>query len=168
LKVLLLNASEEVLNVIDWKRAVNLLCSGRAEKPYGHEDYYRIPTPRGHYELPTAIVLVQYVNLPYRVKGATRKGVFRRDKYECQYCGCSLNAANGTVDHVMPVSRGGKFEWKNLVASCRKCNYKKANRTPQEAKMPLAKPPIVPNRKMIVMTIIDHLGPKTWSRWVEE
>jgi 5-methylcytosine-specific restriction endonuclease McrA len=84
LKVLLLNASEEVLNVIDWKRAVNLLCSGRAEKPYGHEDYYRIPTPLGHYQLPTAIVLVQYVNLPYRVKGATRKGVFRRDKYECQ------------------------------------------------------------------------------------
>jgi 5-methylcytosine-specific restriction endonuclease McrA len=69
---------------------------------------------------------------------------------------------------VMPASRGGKFEWKNVVASCRKCNYKKANRTPQEAKMPLAKPPIVPNRKMLVMTIIDHMGPKTWSRWVEE
>jgi len=167
MKVLLLNSSEEVLNIIDWKRAVNLLCSGRAAKPYGHEDFYQIRTPVGHYDLPTAIVLVEYVNVPYRVECVTRKGIFRRDRYSCQYCGCNLNSTNATVDHVLPVSRGGLFSWKNVVASCKPCNSRKANRTPEEARMPLKTKPFVPTRKMLIYTIVDKMGVKRWGRWVQ-
>ena len=66
MQVLLLNSSEEVLNVIPWHRAVRLLQKGKANVPYGHEDYYRIATGSGYFELPTALVLVKYVHIPYK------------------------------------------------------------------------------------------------------
>ena len=49
-------------------------------------------------------------------------------------------------DHVIPVSRGGRDVWTNSVTSCRRCNTKKANRSPEIAGMPLLYVPYVPNR----------------------
>jgi 5-methylcytosine-specific restriction endonuclease McrA len=63
------------------------------------------------------------------------------DKYLCQYCGDQFPHKELTLDHVMPVSRGGPKSWKNLVAACHKCNHKKGNRTPEEANMPLLSEP---------------------------
>jgi 5-methylcytosine-specific restriction endonuclease McrA len=62
----------------------------------------------------------------------TKKNVFERDSYTCQYCGATKEL---TIDHMMPASRGGKNSFENCVAACRTCNLKKGNKTPREANM---------------------------------
>lgn len=166
MQVLLLNNTEEVLNVISWHRAVRLLYQGKASVPYGHEDFYRIATANGYLDLPTAIVLVRYVHIPYKDASLSRRNILWRDENKCQYCETELNESNETLDHVLPVSRGGKHEWTNLVACCRKCNAHKANRTPEEAKMQLLKPPAMPTRRVLAIKIVGKKKTNSWNRWM--
>jgi 5-methylcytosine-specific restriction endonuclease McrA len=163
--VLLLNASEEILDVIDWVRAVRLLFSEKAEKPYNHTDHYKIKTPSGYFELPSVIILRDYVHVPYvRSKSPSKRNVYRRDGHCCQYCGCHLTTRNASIDHVMPRSRGGGHSWVNMVSACKPCNRKKANKTPEEAGMRLAKVPVAPTRNAIMMSHV--VGKVAWDRWV--
>lgn len=71
----------------------------------------------------------------------SRRNILIRDKFTCQYCGSSHAM---TIDHVLPLSRGGKSTWENVVAACKQCNGKKGNRLPREAGMTLAREPRVP------------------------
>lgn len=166
-EVLLLNASEEVLNVIPWTRAFNMLLKGKARRPFGYEDDYEIQTSSGVFRLPTAIVLVSYVRVPHRKAAVNKKNLLRRDNYICQYCGKKLTDKSGTIEHIMPTSRGGKHVWENVAAACWKCNNKKDNKTPQEAGMTLRCVPSAPKRNYIVMQGIDGLSREPWTRWVE-
>ena len=80
------------------------------------------------------IRLVSYVNVPrdaHRRK-ITRRAVFARDSWTCQYCG---SRSNLTVDHVIPRSKGGTSSWENIVASCAPCNRRKGDRLPRQAGM---------------------------------
>ena len=165
-KVLLLNASEEVISFIDWRKAVNLLYTGKARRPFNYEGEYEIRTTCGVFRLPFAIALVEYVRIPYKKAKLTRENVFRRDKFACQYCSCNLNAGNATLDHVLPVSRGGGDSWENLVASCKKCNAKKSNQTPKEAGMKLLIEPCPPSKSALVMTIMNEETKEVWGRWL--
>ena len=166
MNVLLLNNTEEVLNVIPWRRAIRLLHQGKASAPYGHEDYYRIVTANGYIDLPTAIVLVRYVHIPYKNVTLSRKNIIWRDENTCQYCEMQLNENNQTLDHVLPVSRGGKHEWTNLVACCRNCNARKANRTPSEANMKLLREPSIPTRRILAIKIVGKKNGQGWQRWM--
>lgn len=75
----------------------------------------------------------------------TNRELFRRDSHLCLYCGHQNADAELTRDHVLPLSRGGKDSWANVVAACRRCNAHKGGRTPEEARMPLLAVPFVPN-----------------------
>ena len=165
-QVLLLNSGEQVINVIDWKRAVILFMQGKAKRPYGHEDEYDIRTAVGVFKLPSVLVLVEYVRLPYKKLAVSKENVLRRDSFECQYCGKRLSRTTGTVDHVIPQCRKGKNVWANVVAACKPCNGKKDNRTPLEANMKLRCRPYTPSRDALVLTAIDLRTNKTWERWV--
>jgi 5-methylcytosine-specific restriction endonuclease McrA len=70
-----------------------------------------------------------------------RQKVFKRDEYQCVYCGSQKEL---TIDHVQPRSRGGRNTWTNLVTCCSKCNHKKGNKTPEEANMKLRRKPYEP------------------------
>lgn len=72
--------------------------------------------------------------------------VLKRDRCTCAYCGQRWDARVLTVDHIVPASRGGALSWMNTVAACRACNSRKADRTPDEARMPLLFAPFVPSR----------------------
>lgn len=72
--------------------------------------------------------------------------VLKRDRCTCAYCGQRFDARVLTVDHIVPASRGGALSWMNTVAACRACNSRKADRTPDEARMPLLFAPFVPSR----------------------
>jgi len=75
------------------------------------------------------------------VPPVNRREVLRRDHHTCQYCGSTHNL---TLDHVVPLSRGGSHSWDNVVTACERCNQRKGNRTPEEANMPLRSKPRAP------------------------
>jgi hypothetical protein len=76
---------------------------------------------------------------------ADRSILYSRDAHLCAYCGEEFKDRSLTIDHVMPRSRGGKNTWMNTVTSCKPCNVRKSNRTPEEAKMPLIYVPYAPS-----------------------
>ncbi|MBD3183727.1 HNH endonuclease [Candidatus Poribacteria bacterium] len=140
--VLVLNASYEAINICNLKRAIILIFKGVAcaEEEAEHE----IRSASMVIKVPTVIRLLKYVRIPYRVVRFSRKNVLLRDRHTCQYCGQKFLPGMLTIDHVVPVSRGGKTRWENVVAACKKCNIKKGNREPREAGMNLLKTPKAP------------------------
>jgi 5-methylcytosine-specific restriction endonuclease McrA len=136
----LYNMSYQKIVDIDWKRAVILLLNGKVS-PCTEDEFLDISTSSGVFKLPLHIVLKKYVNIPYREVSTSRKNIFKRDDYTCQYCEIKLDSETATVDHVLPRCRGGKHEWQNVVTCCLKCNRKKGDKTPNEANMPLRKAP---------------------------
>jgi hypothetical protein len=138
--VVLLNASCEVINVIEWFKAVKLIMAGKAVKSYNCQHLYEIQTTSGIYHLPNSITLLNYVRIPFKKVSLTRKNIFFRENYTCQYCG-ERNIKKMTLDHVVPRSRNGGNTWENLVTCCRRCNVKKRDRTPEEARMNLLRKP---------------------------
>jgi 5-methylcytosine-specific restriction endonuclease McrA len=91
---------------------------------------------------PLVVRMVRYVAVPRtRRLPCSRRAVLIRDRETCQYCGAQPGRAQLTIDHVLPKARGGTTEWENVVAACSPCNHRKANRTPEEAGMVLARRP---------------------------
>ena len=94
-----------------------------------------------HIDAPSVVRLRRFVRVPYRHHAPlTRRGVFARDGYSCQYCGSTAE----NLDHVVPRSRGGLHAWENVVAACRRCNSRKENRLPHEIGLALARKPYAP------------------------
>lgn len=137
--VLVLNASYEPMYVTPARRALILVLKGAAvvEEPSAAT----VRTARINIPIPSVVRLLRYWRMPRLHHSVTRKGILLRDRSTCQYCHRELPAALLTLDHVIPRSRAGESTWENLVASCRPCNNRKGNRTPQEAGMPLSRPP---------------------------
>ena len=93
-------------------------------------------------EAPSVVRLRRFVRIPYRPRAPlTRRAVFARDGWTCQYCGAQAE----NLDHVIPRSRGGEHVWENVVAACRRCNAKKENRLLAEARLTLARRPFAPS-----------------------
>ena len=136
--VLVLNQNYEPLNLTSVRRAVVLLCMGKAEVV--KEDSGFVHTVADSIRVPLVVRLIYFVKRPVPELKLSRKSILARDEYTCQYCG-ERGQHNLTVDHVIPRVRGGKTEWENLVCCCLKCNNKKGNRTPQEAGMSLRRHP---------------------------
>lgn len=85
------------------------------------------------------------VSTPGEVRGLTNRMLFKRDHYRCMYCGYRFEPSMLTRDHVTPRAQGGLDVPENVVAACRKCNGFKADRTPEQANMPLLAVPFRPN-----------------------
>ena len=157
-RVLVLNATFEPINVCSVRRAVVLLLKDKAEL-----------LERGGWELhsenatlarPVVIRLVSYVHVPrdaHRRK-ITRRAVFARDGWTCQYCGSHSNL---TVDHVIPRSKGGTSSWENIVASCAPCNRRKGDRLPKQAEMHPRHAPRTP-RAEIFIHVASPTIPAAW------
>ena len=86
------------------------------------------------------------VNLFEVVPACTKAKLVRRDRYTCAYCGQRFAENALQAEHIVPASRGGRWSWMNLVCACGPCNCLKANRTPEQARMPLLYLPYVPSR----------------------
>lgn len=138
---ILLNGDYSYLCQIHWKRALCLEYTQKA-KVLKYSDRV-VRSVDKLFRTPAVMVLIKVVRSVYRNRVPfTKKNVLIRDRYTCAYCGCRQKAL--TIDHVKPVSRGGKSDFDNCVASCRACNNRKAARTPREAGMQLHKRPYQP------------------------
>ncbi len=100
-----------------------------------------VRTPSLWIQIPEVILLTHFEQEPRREVSFSRTQVFRRDHYQCQYCGRNVGRGNITMDHILARSRGGKTTWTNCVSCCTICNARKGSRTPKEAGMSLLKDP---------------------------
>lgn len=143
--VLVLNTDDTVLHTVSVQHAVGMLV-----REVAVVEAARVGVNLGQYPWPEVLRLVRYVRTSFmyaRGVGWTKRGVLRRDRHTCAYCGSRAT----TVDHVLPQSRGGKDAWTNTVAACAPCNSKKANRTPAEAGMPLRTKAYEPTRASLLV-----------------
>ena len=138
--VLVLNQNYEPLNISRARRAIILVMRGKAETLENGAGVLHTATDA--IDIPSVVRLVYMVKRPRQEKKLTRREVFQRDKYTCQYCGKEVKEL--TLDHVVPRHRGGRHIWDNVVSACSKCNNHKAGRTPQEAGMRLIHQPYAP------------------------
>lgn len=169
--VLLLNATYEPLAVIPQRRALSLLLKGRVDAAC--EDRIEVRGISHSLHIPTVIRLRHFVNVPRRGVRWSRQAVLQRDRFTCAYCGVQpgenqrgrvVGRKDLTIDHIIPVSRGGKSTWVNTVCACMVCNQRKGNRTPHEANMKLRWEPKTPRANYLVA-----LGyvPAAWKVYLE-
>jgi 5-methylcytosine-specific restriction endonuclease McrA len=138
--VLVLNANFEPIHVCTTRRAVCLILAGKAGMVANGRGNIRTVSlflPR-----PSVIRLQSQIHRPRPHVKLTRREVFRRDNYTCQYCG--KREGNLTVDHVVPRHLGGQHIWTNVVAACSACNHRKGGRRVDEAHMHLLRLPKEP------------------------
>jgi 5-methylcytosine-specific restriction endonuclease McrA len=134
--VLVLNASYEPIAICRARRALTLLVKGAAAIEESHD----VLVWR-NMRMPSVIRLSRYRKVPQKRQVVTRRNIFSRDLNACQYCAMIFAGSRLTLDHVLPRSRGGRDTWENLVTCCHSCNHRKADRTPEEAAMPLIRVP---------------------------
>ena len=163
--VLVLNASYEPLSVVSLRRAVVLLLKDKAEVVEAAEGRLRAETLS--LPVPLVIRLVYFVHVPRQIGvPLTRRAVFMRDNFPCQYCGQRPARSETTVAHVLPRIRGGATTWENVVCACQRCNTHKGSRTPEEANMPLRR---VPYRPMYCAVVLLAHAPvhESWVKYID-
>ncbi len=153
--VLVLNGSYEAINICNARRAVVLVLRGLAQS-IENSDFY-VNSPSFKMPVPEVIRLNSYINIPYKDVAFCRKNILFRDRFTCQYCNNKFPPDELTIDHIIPLSRGGADEWKNVVAACKRCNTVKGRRTPEEANMPLLSGPKKPH-PMLFLHLVRHHG----------
>ncbi len=136
-EVLVLNSDYEPLNVCNMRRAILLVHLGKAEVL--HTGGRTIRTYEGEQPSPSVLKLRQHVRRPVPQLRLSRRSIFARDEWECQYCG--QTGKDLTIDHIVPKRLGGGASWENLVACCRRCNSRKGDKMPAQAGMRLRREP---------------------------
>ena len=161
--VLVLNLNYVPVNVCTVRRAIVLVAKGKAELLEQRSDSARIRTYNNTLDAPSIIRLVYLVKRPFAPRRLSKKEVFLRDHYTCQYCG--QRSQHLTLDHVVPRRQRGPHTWDNVVAACGRCNLDKAGRTPEEANMKLRRIPTAPQpnpyRILENRTILDE-----WRQYI--
>lgn len=150
ISVSVLNASYEDLGNTKLDRAIALVYLKKEAEIVEADENRTVRTATGEVlPFPKVIRLLKYRNVPfyYSEEYFSKSGVLRRDNHTCGYCGkTSGHGLTMTHDHILPKSKGGKDTWMNAITACTKCNSKKADRTPEEANMPLLFKPTIPMR----------------------
>src|SRR6266581_5049720 len=160
--VLVLNQNYEPLNVCNARRAFVLVDRGKAEIIEHSEGALR--SAFHAFPLPSVIRLIYMIRRPRPQMRLTRREIFVRDHYTCQYCG--RQTKDLTIDHVTPRHRGGPHTWDNLVSACRGCNHRKGGRTPDEARMLLRRVPTEP-RATSYYLFHQYLESERFSGWTK-
>ncbi len=141
MRTLLLNSAYFPIRIIPWDRAIKMRYEGTCDIVAEYQE--TASSPSVTWRIPAVVRQRQTV----KVRGGVRfspLNVFRRDKFRCQYCGEHFAKAELTCDHVVPKANGGKRDWGNIVAACKSCNSRKADRECDECSMFPLNPPVKP------------------------
>lgn len=193
---LVLNRSWMAVQVTSVRRAIALIYQGHAKvvdedfRSYDFDNWAQVSQQMVEVDpnefisstslkirIPRVIVLMLYDRLPKREVRFSRKNIFERDNYTCQYCGISPRNKKETtkwlekhqlnLDHVVPRSRGGKTVWNNIVAACFKCNNKKGNQLLEELGWKLLKPPKQPVWHPTLSIPLSFVPHKEWVNFLD-
>ncbi len=162
-RVLLLNVTYEPLTTVGLHRAVCLVLGEKAVVVHDDAAGAVLRSASVAFVTPSVIRLRRYIRLPYRSKiPLTRAALMRRDNYVCAYCGIKAD----TIDHVIPRSRGGPHSWENCVASCNRCNHRKADRLVEELGWTLRIRPAIPHGAHWRLIGAVHEGDPQWGAYL--
>lgn len=183
--VLVLNRFWQPIHTCSVRRSLHLLCLGHAhvvqvegeEKFQTHDilswvGYSRqtalaeenlIHAARIALRIPKVIVLMVYDRLPRLDVKFTRRNIFLRDQFTCQYCQKIFPEYQLNLDHVIPRDKGGKTTWENIVTSCFRCNTRKANKLPHEVNMHPVTSPFAPRWRPLFGLHENGLADQSWE-----
>jgi 5-methylcytosine-specific restriction endonuclease McrA len=116
------------------------------------------------FRIPEIILLSRYEKMPKPKVHFSRRTLYKRDRNQCQYCGCRPGSEELTIEHVIPRCQGGTTTWENCVLACVPCNRKKAHMTPEQANMKLMKEPKKP--EMYMLRFDDYKPVKSWQSFL--
>lgn len=170
--VLVLNKNWTALRVINAAEALADLFVGRVEavdtdyqaydfatwrelsayqQAFERQDHPIVKTVSDSVLVPLVVRLLRFDRVRRPTLRMSRRNVYLRDNYTCQYTGKRLPASKLNLDHVVPASRGGKTTWDNLVCCSIEVNTTKGNRTPQEAGLKLIREPKRPDPSVLLL-----------------
>ena len=178
---LVLNADYTPIKIIDWKKA--MIWFFRYSHDYFENidiiEYHNTDTVigcNGPISIPSIIKTKKYFKILNKDVNFSRKNVFIRDNFTCQYCNKKFSINKLTYDHVIPKSiwkeSCSPTCWTNIVTACIHCNLKKSNKTPQQANMPLKKEPFIPKKTLKYLPLayqldtILHDLPEQWHTYI--
>ncbi|MBA3686139.1 MAG: HNH endonuclease [Planctomycetes bacterium] len=168
MRCMVLNSSFEFLAIEErWIDALSLVLAGKATPLEHYPEVVR--SQHCQFNLPAVVIMRYQVKTLRRrplFNAPTRKAVFIRDNFECQYCGVRISMSAGTRDHVMPRSRGGADTLANVVTACRSCNFRKDNRTPEEAGLTLRRKPGPLSDEEKVQCLLKTVRTKERAAWI--
>ena len=184
-KCLVLNADYSPLGIISWKRAIvwSAQYDQHSKMSIDIIDFYKddwiVGTNNKKHPIPAVVKTNRYFKLHNQRVNFSRKNLFIRDAYTCQYCYQKKDTTNLTYDHVIPKSAwkgktGSPTCWTNIVTACVECNKKKGNKTPTQANMKLLNLPYQPAKSFKYLPVVGLLInirsdiPKEWEPYLPE
>jgi 5-methylcytosine-specific restriction endonuclease McrA len=195
---LVLNKNWIGINATTVKDAINTVCSERARivcpedyNLYYFDEWMKLDVPTGHpfiktqhgkVKCPEVIVLNDYGQIPRQTVVFSRRNLWRRDLYRCQYCGKRPPPDEITIDHIVPKARGGMSCFENCVLACIDCNLKKGHKPLHKTGMRLRRSvknhdgsesivfytrPSVPSWSPLY-SVRRHKIPQSWSKFLKD
>lgn len=184
--VLVLNRFWQPVHTCSVRRSLHLLCIGHAQvvqvdgeekfKTHDLAGWIRYsavaaaaPMIRGAriaLMVPKIVVLSMYERVPRLEVRFSRRNVFLRDKFTCQYCTKVFPESQLNLDHVTPRDKGGRTSWDNIVTSCFRCNTRKANKLPHEVGMHPRNKPFAPRWRPLFGLQENGLADESWGQFI--
>jgi 5-methylcytosine-specific restriction endonuclease McrA len=179
---LVLNRFFQAVQVTSVRRAVTLLYKGQVRAvgadyvTYDFEDWRDIPvqprdpaivTPNRKILVPQVVQLLRFEKVPRQEVKFSRGNIYLRDHNRCQYCGRKFSTSELSLDHIIPISRGGKSSWENIVCACLPCNVKKGNKLISECGMQLIREPYRPKWHPL-HRLQGRNFPEVWKNFLDQ
>ncbi len=179
--VLVLNRLYQPIQVTSIRRAITLFYKGDARAvdrdyvTYDFENWADLPhqpqqafivTPTRNIAIPDVLQLLRFDRLPRQEVKFSRGNIYIRDRNRCQYCGRRFQTAELSLDHVIPISRGGRSTWENVVCACLNCNVRKGNKLVVEIGMDLIRQPARPKWHPL-HRLQGRKFPEIWKNFVD-
>jgi 5-methylcytosine-specific restriction endonuclease McrA len=162
--VLIEDGRLELYNFRSWQEISEL----KRESGLSDDDADWVSTVSFDLQVPRVIRLLFYNRYPKHRVSLNRRNLFARDENHCQYCGRRFPSPELSIDHVIPLSRGGNTTWANVVCACTECNKRKGGRTPSEAGMGLVRRPFEPRFNPMIRLQLRRRKYYSWRQFLDE
>jgi 5-methylcytosine-specific restriction endonuclease McrA len=180
--VLVLNRNFQPIQVTSIRRAITLFYKGQVRavdaeyRTYDFRNWQDIPvqprdacinTPSRQILVPHVVLLLAFERMPRQEVKFSRGNIYLRDHNRCQYCGRKFPSSELSLDHVIPISRGGKSTWDNVVCACLPCNVKKGNKLLSECGIQIKRQPVRP-RWHPLHRLQGRAYPEIWKNFLDQ